>query len=63
MSPVTTLVDRVQKVQADSIDLPVLRNLVERVQGTSPEQLKCEDRMWTNDTWRQWKQHSSHNPW
>lgn len=58
-----TLVDKVRSVQADSIELPVLRDLVKRVQETPPEQLRCEDRMWTDSDWRQWRQHTSHNPW
>ncbi len=58
-----SLVNRVRSVQADSIELPVLRDLVKRVQNTPPEQLKSEDRMWTDTSWKQWRQHSSHNPW
>jgi hypothetical protein len=63
MSTVSTLVDKVRSVQADNIELPVLRDLVKRVQEIPPEQLRCEDRMWTDTGWRQWRQHTSHNPW
>lgn len=59
----STLVDQVRSVQADRIELPILRDLVRRVQEMPPEQLRAKDRMWTDSDWRQWRQHSGHNPW
>lgn len=58
-----TLLNKVQSVQANTIELPVLRDLVKRVQEMPHEQRMSEDRMWTDSNWKQWKQHSSHNPW
>jgi len=58
-----SLVDQVQNVNADKIDLPVLRELVRDVQSKTSDQIKKEGQLWSDGDWRQWRQHSSHNPW
>lgn len=63
MVSVQCLVDRVQQADAERIDLPVLRHLVNEVQSKSPQQVSRDAQAWTDTNWSQWKQHSSHNPW
>lgn len=63
MRPLDLLVDQVQRVNADEIELPVLRELVKEIQTKSAEQLCQDAKYWSDTNWRQWRQHSSHNPW
>lgn len=63
MKTVASLVTQVQSVNPDKIDLPVLRELVRDVQSKTSEQIKKEGQLWSDGNWRQWRQHSSHNPW
>lgn len=58
-----SLVKQVQSANADGISLPVLRDLVREVQTKAPEQVQQENQHWSDGDWRQWRQHSSHNPW
>lgn len=57
------LVDQVRSIQPDNIKLPILRELVRDIQAKSPEDMRRDCRYWTDSNWRQWRQHSSHNPW
>lgn len=65
MSPLQPhpLVEQVRSVDADRIVLPVLRELVRDVQTKTPDQVRQESQHWSDTDWRQWRQHSSHNPW
>jgi hypothetical protein len=58
-----TIVEQVRKVDAETIQSPILRNLVVEVQTKSPDRIYAENRDWTDSKWSQWKQHSSYNPW
>jgi hypothetical protein len=63
MSQVQPLVGQVRNVDADKIALPVLRELVQEIQTKTPDQVRQDARYWNDTNWRQWRQHSSHNPW
>jgi len=62
-SVVQPLVDLVRSVQSDNIELPILRDLVRDIQTKSPDEMRRDSQYWTDTNWRQWRQHSSHNPW
>lgn len=57
------LVDQVRSVQPDDIELPVLRELVRDIQAKTPDEVKRDCQHWSDTNWKQWRQHSSHNPW
>lgn len=58
-----SLSDFVLSVQPESIKLPVLRELVRDIQTKQPERMRQDNRYWSDTNWKQWRQHSSHNPW
>jgi hypothetical protein len=58
-----TIVEQVRSMDAQSIESPILRNLVSEVQSKSCDQVYDSNRAWTDTNWSQWKQHSSYNPW
>lgn len=53
----------VRSVDADTIRLPVLRELTREVQTRSAAALRQENSHWSDTDWKQWRQHSNHNPW
>lgn len=63
MSKPKALIEQVRQVDADQITLPVLRDLVREVQTKTPEKLGREAQCWSDSNWKQWRQHSNHNPW
>ncbi len=58
-----SLMGQVQNVDANKIALPILRDLVREIQTKTPDQVKKEGQHWSDTNWKQWRQHSSHNPW
>ena len=63
MEPVKSLVEIVKEVDTESIQNPVLRDLVMDIQTKTRQEVVDDARNWTDDTWKQWREHSSHNPW
>jgi hypothetical protein len=63
MNDVNMLVEKVRAIDPATIEMPVLRNLVQQIQERTPEQLRCEGQTWTDTKWSNWQQHTSHNPW
>ena len=61
--PVTTLADQVRKADPSTIALPILRELVTDVKEKQVDQLRQGNQLWKDSQFRQWRQHSSHNPW
>lgn len=53
----------VQSVDPDTIRLPVLRELAREIQSRSAAVIREENSHWSDTNWKQWRQHSSHNPW
>ncbi len=53
----------VRSVDVDAIRLPVLRELTREVQTRSAAALQQENSHWSDTDWKQWRQHSNHNPW
>ena len=59
----SSLVNEIRRVNPDGIALPVLRELVREIQMKTPEQVRRDAQYWEDSNWKQWRQHSSHNPW
>jgi hypothetical protein len=57
------LVDQVQSVRPENIELPILRELVRDIQTKSSDEMQRDSQCWSDSNWKQWRQHSSHNPW
>jgi len=55
--------EQVKMVDSAKIELPILRRLVEEVQEKTRNEIYEENRHWSDTNFRQWQQHSSHNPW
>ena len=58
-----SIVEQVRRVDAETIQSAVLRNLVTEVQAKESDSADDENRAWSDTNFRQWKQHSSYNPW
>lgn len=63
MSTMQNLIARVQQADVERIKSPVLRHLVGEIQSKSSDLISREAQAWTDNTWSQWRQHTSHNPW
>ena len=50
-------------MDVETIQSPILRNLVIEVQAKSSDAIYDENRDWTDSKFSQWKEHSSYNPW
>jgi hypothetical protein len=55
--------EAVKEVDANSIENPILRDMVKDIQKKSTQEIFADARNWTDENWRQWREHSSHNPW
>lgn len=55
--------DLVQSIDPNTIRLPVLRELTREIQSRSAASIREENSHWSDTNWKQWRQHSSHNPW
>lgn len=63
MDQLQTLNEQVRSVDPDQIALPILRKLVRDIQTKSTDEVRRNAQFWEDGTWRQWREHTSHNPW
>ncbi len=63
MEPTQSLLEIAKEINPNFIQNPVLRELVIDAQTKLVTQIADDSHYWSDTKFRQWREHSSHNPW